>query len=276
MDKRSLIGTLAVFLLSCQSGKQSPAASSSPVSSPHQATSGMVKAAYQDSDTRDPVRDKALAIQSIKASLQQKMVEKPELREVIQKMLTQPEKFNALAETCSVTTDSPKKICRTKIGFTNFFKVSGERYILHLQCYTGAYQPGGVYFLFTQVGGIQTKPLVLTKLIGYEAGDIQEIPNTGVDSQSIAGYKRFDDEKKELYLTYRCDGPWSCYAMSKYFLVDNQLVLQEYIVGFRNIASKDIRYTTYQLIRDQHGWVSSGAMKCKEVGLETCTGVINQ
>lgn len=272
MSQQFLIGFFAVLLFSCTSGKLEVAANSGSAAIPQQAASSDVKNNFQNSNSRtnDPARDKAFAKKSIKASLEQKMVEKPEFKEVAQKILRQPEKFDELVETCSVKTPS-SKIYRARPEFISFSKISNEKYILHLQCFTGAYQPGGVYFLFSNTSGIQTKPLVLTKLVGYEAGNLEEMPISDRDSQSITGYHKFDQEKKELLLTQRCDGPWSCFSKSRYTLVDDRLMLQEYIIGSRNFNSKDIRYTTYQFVRNQAGWISSGVMKCREIGLKTCT-----
>lgn len=269
--ERSLIGLLAVLLFSCQfENQKAVTSSSSAVTSRPNNSDEVSSISQQDSNDRDPAKDKALAVKNVKTSLEQRMTEKPELREVIKKILMQPEKFGELAEACAFN-HSPKKYYPTNMEFTDFFKVSNEKYILHLQCYSGAYQPGGVYFLCSKKGGIQTKPLILARLIGCKTGKCRETPISDKDSQAIGGYYKFDNEKKELSLTQRCDGPWSCFGISRYAFVNNQLVLQEYIIGSRDKRSKDIRYTTSQFIRSQQGWVSSGVMKCKEIGLEDCT-----
>lgn len=266
----------ALLLVSCQSAKQEIASHPKPIATSQQTSSSDTKDVIRNnsSNERDPIRDKALAVENIKTSLEKMMTEKPEFREVIQKILMQSEKFDALAETCSAEV-SPGKIYRTEIRFTGFFKVSDEKYILHLNCYSGAYQPGGVYFLFSKTEGIQTKPLLLTKLVEIETGNPKEVPISGGNEQSIAGYYSFDNTKKELSLIQRCNGQWSCFGKSRYTLVDDQLILQEYMVGSRNDVPKELRYTTFHTIRDQLDWISSGVMKCEKPKLETCTKVAN-
>lgn len=268
---RSLIGLLAVLLLSCQfENQKAVTSSSSAVTSRPSNNDGVSHISQKNSRDGDPENNKVLAIKNIKTSLEQRMTEKPEFREVIKKVLMQPEKFGELAETCAFD-HSSKKYYPTNIEFTNFFKVSNEKYILHLKCYSAAYQPGGVYFLFSETSGIQTKPLILTRLVDCRTGKCRETPISDGDSQAISGYYKFDDEKKELSLTQRCDGPWSCFGISRYAFVNNQLVLQEYIIGSRDDRSKDTRYTTTQFVRSQQGWVSSGVMKCLGIGLKDCT-----
>jgi hypothetical protein len=258
----SILGSLIV-LPSCQFGVQKSSEKSFKLSS--SAESGEVR----NFNERNPIEDKLLAAQYLSASLKQDITEKPELKPVVERILSQPEKFNELVETCSVKT-SPTEISktpksdRTQIQFTNFFNLSNNQYILYLQCSTGAYQPSGVYFLFSNINGIQTKPLKLTKLIGYESNHPKEVAISSADSQSITGYHRFDNDKKELSLTYRCDGQWSCFSKSRYTVINNQPVLQEYSVGNR-IGSQDGRYTVYRFIRDRdEQWLSSGVTKCKE------------
>lgn len=263
---------LAVLLFSCQSAKQEITNNPRPATTSQQISSSDTKddSRYVESSERDPVRDKALAVENIKTSLEKMIAEKPEFSEVIQKILMQSEKFSALAEACSAEV-SPGRIYRTRIQFIDSFKVSDEKYILHLNCYSGAYQPGGVYFLFSETQGIQTKPLLLTKLAGVETGNPKEVPISDEGEQSIAGYYKFDNNKKELSLLQRCDGQWSCFSQSKYTFVDDQLILQEYMVGSRDRNSKDLRYTTSHFVRVQPDWISSGVMKCDEPKLETCT-----
>jgi hypothetical protein len=272
MGNRFLFYVLAVLLFSCQAAKQEMASNPRPTATSQQISSSATKDAfrYVDSDERDPIRDKALAAKNIKTSLEQMMTKKPEFREVIQKILRQSEKFDTLAEACSAK-NSSGKIYRTGIQFANVFKVSDEKYILYLGCYTGAYQPGGVYFLSSITTGIQTKPLRLTKLVGIETGNPKEVPMSDGDDQLIAGYNNFDNHKKELSLLQRCDGQWSCFGQSKYMFLEDQLILQEYMVGSRDRNPKDLRYTTFHFVRDQLDWISSGVMKCKAPKLETCT-----
>ncbi|MBL1175706.1 hypothetical protein [Pantanalinema sp. GBBB05] len=150
-------------------------------------------------------------------------------------------------------------------------RLADNQYLLYLQCFTGAYQPGGVYFLFSTVTGIQTQPLRLTKLSGYESNSPKEVPITDRDSPAIAGYHQFNPAKRELILLHRCDGQWRCFSQSRYTLIKDQMVLQEYVIGSRNLDTKDKRYRTYQLIRDGDRWISSGIMLCEQRELASCS-----
>lgn len=269
-----LFCVLAALLLSCQSRKQTVTPRLSPAATPQATTSSHVQTTIEDEElsVKASASSKALSIQQIRSSLERKIAKKPELRPVIQKILAQPEKFDAIAEACSSKHNSEKRYSNSA-EFISFLKLSNEQYILYLPCYLGAYQPGGVYFLVSRTTGIQPEPLVLTKLVDYETGDPKEIPIADQDGLSISGYPRFEQDKKELSLIQRCDGPWSCFSEARYKFINDRFVLQEYITGSRKLNSNDRRYTTFQFIRSPGGWISSGAMKCREAGSETCTKI---
>lgn len=191
-----------------------------------------------------------------------------ERKTVIQQLLEQPEKLASVVEACSN---------RESIWLADILRLAERDYILYFSCYTGAYQGGGTFFLFSETRGIQTEPLHLTELSVSESGEITEVEKASREDQAIPGYYNFDENSKQLRLVLRAGGQWDGYTSSKYSFEEERPVLQEYVAAVRSLSSKDNSYITKQYIRNQDGWILSGEKDCQgvigfgEVEFDSCS-----
>lgn len=191
-------------------------------------------------------------------------------KSVIKRLLENPEKLKNVIETCKTST------------LEDIWKLAATKYILYFVCYTGAYQGGGTFFIFHDESGIQSEPLQLKTLdvhtVHRSEEVIQEIARSQENTKIVDGYPSFDEDTKQLYITFRSGGQWNSYFSTRYSFENDQPILREYIYGYQNINSKpqERPFMTERYIRNQHGWFLSKQKRCTWVvkpdgqGLDDC------
>lgn len=180
-------------------------------------------------------------------------------RSVIKKLLEEPEKLSAVVKSCAG---------EDQYGVDDIWKLSENDYILFFTCYFGAYQGGGVLFLFSDIDGISHEPLQLKELNIHTS--LPGVPIEEVEANSeggiIDGYFNFDEDDRELFYTFRSGGQWVSYHTSKYSFDGRQAVLQETISGVRDINyvnSLTRSFETKRYIRGRNGWFLAETKMCE-------------
>lgn len=211
---------LQLLAIACSAANQSttqptPVADSpSPVVSPSVTPTPSVTAQF----TEDPEQAKYLAaIESLRVIPS----EKPEYREVIDRLMQHEDKVRQMLQGCeSLDPEAPQ------LG-SQFHKISDTSYIVMLQCFLGAYQGGFTFYLYTETPtGATVTPLVLDRY-DDDAGKVQK-----TSSSTVAGYPQYNPDQKRLVVSTKYRGVGDCGTTGTYQLVNNKFVLQKFEADF--------------------------------------------
>jgi hypothetical protein len=171
----------------------------------------------------------SLALKRLTNSLNElSLQEDLSLRSLREKVLSQKSFFPNFVKACE--TYSPYKIL-----FSNFYRISNEKYVIELQCTMGFYQPDHAYFLYDDSASMKLRNLPLD--IFFKSG-------AKVKKTSVTGLSSYETTTKELTIKYRCDAQDFCGSIGKYKFEENGFVPKVFLVGYR----RGERQTKYEQV----------------------------
>lgn len=197
-----------------QATQSPPADTPSPTVSPSVTTTPTAATQF----TEDPEQAKYLdAIESLRVIPS----EKPEYREVVERLLKHEDAVKEMLKGCE-----PLDAEAPQLG-SQFYKISDSSYIVMLQCFLGAYQGGFAFYLYTETPTSATvKPLVLDRY-DDDAGKAKKS-----SSHTVAGYPEYNPDQKTLVVSTKYRGVGDCGTTGTYQLANNKFVLQKFEADF--------------------------------------------
>ncbi|MGI0484392.1 DUF1176 domain-containing protein [Pantanalinema rosaneae CENA516] len=210
---------LQLLAIACSAANQQPTTQSptvddtaSPIASPTATPTTTAQFA------EDPEQAKYLAaIESLRVIPS----EKPEYREVINRLMQHENQVRQMLEGCeSLDPEAPQ------LG-SQFHRISDSSYIVMLQCFLGAYQGGFAFYLYNETPtGATVKPLVLDRY-DDDAGKVKK-----TSSHTVAGYPTYNSDQKRLVVNTKYRGVGDCGTTGTYQLVNDKFVLQKFEADF--------------------------------------------
>ncbi|MBL1174279.1 DUF1176 domain-containing protein [Pantanalinema sp. GBBB05] len=168
--------------------------------------------------TDDPEQAKYLdAIESLRVIPS----EKPEYREVVERLLKHEDAVKQMLKGCD-----PLDAEAPQLG-SQFYKTSDSSYIVMLQCFLGAYQGGFAFYLYTETpNGATVQPLTLDRY-DDDAGKVKK-----TSSHTAAGYPEYNPDRKTLVLSTKYRGVGDCGTTGTYQFANNKFVLKQFEADF--------------------------------------------